>query len=189
MYEVSIAQFAADTGYAPAAGCWAFIGSEWIFDEQRSWRKTALDQGDDHPVTCVNWHDAVAYTDWLSRRTGQRYRLLSEAKWEYTARAGTQTPYWFGANADSICECVNLGDVATRDEFRWHEKDIKFEPLDNWTYVPCNDGHATTAPVTFGSSNPFGIYNMLGNVTELVADCWPRTGASTSASGSPETFS
>jgi len=191
-YEVSVAQFeafVADTGYAPAIGCWVFIGSEWIFDEQRSWQDSRLDQADDHPVTCISWHDAVAYSDWLSARSGQGYRLLSEAEWEYTARGGTQTAYWFGASAEKICEYVNLGDVTTRDRFRWHETEIKYESMDNWTYVPCRDGYATTAPVTFGSPNPFGVYNMLGNVTELVADCWHKNYATGPTDGLPRQLS
>jgi formylglycine-generating enzyme required for sulfatase activity len=176
-YEVSIARYAEfidDTEYAPADGCWRYIGSEFIFDESWSWRNNGLKQDDDHPVTCISWHDAVAYSDWLSERSGQRYRLLSEAEWEYTARAGTETPYWFGASADEICKYVNLGDITTRDRFRWHEKKMKYAPLDNWSNVPCRDGYAATAPVTFGSPNPFGVYNMLGNVQELVADCWQK---------------
>ena len=180
-YELSrahYARFVEDSGYAPAAGCWIFIGTEWIFDASRSWRDTQLDQGEDHPVTCINWHDALAYTRWLSERTGQRYRLLSEAEWEYAARAGTETAYWFGDSAEAICEYVNLGDITTRDRFGWHETEIKFAPLDNWTYVPCRDGYATTAPVDFGAPNPFGIFNMLGNVQELVTDCWHPSYAS-----------
>lgn len=174
-YELSNAQFAAfvnDTGYAPADGCWIFIGWEWILDDQRSWKNTQLGGDETHPVTCISWHDAVAYTRWLSERTGKNYRLLSEAEWEYAARGGTETAYWFGNSTEEICKYVNLGDITTRDRFRWHETEIKFEPVDNWTYVPCEDGYATTAPVTFGSPNPFGIYNMLGNVQELVTDCW-----------------
>ena len=191
-YEVSriqYAQFIEETGYAPFPGCWIFIGSEWIFDEKRTWTDSGLQQTQDHPVTCINWHDAVAYAEWLSRRSGKNYRLLSEAEWEYAARAGTDTAYWFGENADRICDYVNLGDLTTREKFRWDEKEIKFEPLDNWTYVPCRDGYATTAPVTFGSPNPFGLYNMLGNVTELVADCWHEGYATGPFSESPRQLS
>jgi len=184
-YEITQRQFTAfaqATGYNPTPGCWAFIGTEWIWDEERSWRDAKIDQTADHPVTCINWHDAVAYVDWLSQHTGQRYRLLSEAEWEYAARAGTSTPYWFGASTMAICDYINLGDITTRDAFGWHETEIKFELVNNWTYMPCTDGHATTAPVTFGQANPFGIFNMLGNVTEWTADCWHEnydTGPST----------
>ena len=191
-YEITRAQFAAfadATGYAPASGCWAFIGTEWIWDEDRSWRDARIGQTGEHPVTCINWHDAVAYADWLSLRTGQRYRLLSEAEWEYAARAGTTTPYWFGAETDDICTYINLGDITTRDAFGWHETEIKFELVNNWTYMPCDDGHATTAPVTYGVANPFGIHNMLGNVTEWTADCWHDTYQTGPATEAPRQLS
>jgi formylglycine-generating enzyme required for sulfatase activity len=174
-FEISRKQFASfvdDSGYAPADGCWAFIGSEFIFDDDRNWRQAGLGQQDDHPVTCISWHDAVAYTAWLSGETGESYRLLSEAEWEYAARGGAAGSYWFGDSSDDFCQFINLGDISTRERFRWHEKEIKYAPLDNWRNEPCRDGFPTTAPVTWGPPNPFGLYNMLGNVTELVADCW-----------------
>lgn len=174
-YEISRAQYAQfidATGYAPSDGCWAFIGSEFVFEEDRNWRHSKLDQAEDHPVTCISWHDAVAYADWVSERAGARYRLLSEAEWEYAARGGTQTTYWFGDSDEDICRYLNLGDIATRDRFRWHEKTMKYAPLDNWRNVPCQDDYGSTAPVTHGPPNPFGLHNVLGNVQELVADCW-----------------
>ena len=103
-------------------------------------------QSDDHPVVCVNWYDARAYTRWLSQETGEEYRLLSEAEWEYVARAGTTTQYWWG---DSIgrnqANCVDCGS-------RW-------------------DGEGT-APVGSFSANAFGVFDVSGNVTEWVEDCY-----------------
>ncbi|MEZ5457817.1 MAG: SUMF1/EgtB/PvdO family nonheme iron enzyme [Steroidobacteraceae bacterium] len=69
------AVFARETGYSRAPGCWHFVGSEWLFDESRSWRDAKIDQTDAHPVTCVNWHDAQAYLQWLSQKAGRHYRL------------------------------------------------------------------------------------------------------------------
>lgn len=186
-YETSVAEyerFVAATDYDPAPGCWAFIGSEFIFEEDRSWKASKLGQDATHPVTCISWNDAVAYTSWLSEKTGFAYRLLTEAEWEYAARGGTDTPYWFGADAKDICRYVNLGDTTTRETYRWHEKKMKYASLSNWHNEPCTDGWAATAPVDFGEPNPFGLYNMLGNVQELVADCWQdnyRTGPYTEA--------
>ncbi|MFO1426060.1 MAG: SUMF1/EgtB/PvdO family nonheme iron enzyme [Steroidobacteraceae bacterium] len=174
-YEVTRAEFArfvAATGYAPAPGCWHFVGSEWLFDEARSWRDAGLDQADDHPVTCVNWHDAQAYLAWLAQRTGRRYRLASEAEWEYAARAGMHTAYWFGDDASRACEFVNLGDLTTQDRFGWDKTHIKYDRMNDWKGEPCRDSHATTAPVTATAANPFGLHGMLGNANEWVADCW-----------------
>lgn len=174
-YEISLAQFqrfADESGYVTIEGCWIFIGSEWIFDDARSWRNAQLSQTPDHPVTCVNWHDAAAYADWLSAKTGDAYRLPSESEWEYAARAGTETPFWFGASPDDICDFVNLGDLDTQDAFGWHKTASKYEFMDNWQGVPCRDGFATTAPVRSGPANGFGLHHVLGNGMEWVADCW-----------------
>jgi formylglycine-generating enzyme len=174
-YEVTRAQFAEfadETGYRPAPGCWHFVGSEWLWDATRDWRDAALDQSDDHPVVCVNWHDASAYVEWLRRRTGRPYRLPSEAEWEYAARGGTRTAYWFGDEPAEICRFVNLGDRATRERFRWDETRILYEALSDWKGEPCDDGFATTAPVAAFPANPFGLYGLLGNANEWTADCW-----------------
>jgi formylglycine-generating enzyme required for sulfatase activity len=177
-YEVTRGEFAAfarETGYGPAPGCWHFVGSEWLLDDSRSWRDAKIDQTDAHPVTCVNWHDAQAYVAWLSQKTGQRYRLASEAEWEYVARAGTTTTYWFGDSPDDICRHVNLGDLTTQDRFGWDKTQIKYAVMNDWKGQPCRDGHATMAPVTSTAANPFGVHGLLGNANEWVADCWNDT--------------
>jgi formylglycine-generating enzyme required for sulfatase activity len=148
------------------------VGDEWQFDEQRSWEDPGYAQGDDEPVTCVNWHDASAYAAWLGERTGRHYRLPSESEWEYAARAGTTTAYWFGDDATDICRYVNLADQDARERFHWDEQRWEHGGLAGWRPVPCHDGHATMAPVEAFPPNPFGLYGMLGNANEWVADCW-----------------
>lgn len=174
-YEVTrreFTRFAEASGYSPAPGCWHFVGTEWLFDESRSWRDAKIGETDDHPVTCINWHDASAYLEWLSKETGRRYRLASEAEWEYAVRAGTTTTYWFGNDPDRICEFVNLGDLDTQDRFRWHETRIKYDKMSDWRGQACRDGYPTLAPVAATVANPFGLHGMLGNANEWVADCW-----------------
>lgn len=177
-YEVSRGEFAAfvqATGYQPAPGCWHFIGSEWLWDEARSWANAGIDQDDGHPVTCINWHDAMAYLHWLSGLTGHQYRLPSEAEWEYAARAGTDTVFWFGNSSENICRWVNLGDEAARKAYGWHQTQIKYAVMNDWKGEPCDDGYATTAPIKETAVNPFGLHGMLGNANEWVADCWNDT--------------
>jgi formylglycine-generating enzyme required for sulfatase activity len=97
------------------------------------------------PVINVSWKDAQDYASWLSRMTGQRYRLLSEAEWEYVARAGTATAYFWGnAIGAGNANCTGCGT-------RWDGKQ--------------------TAPVGSFKPNAFGLYDMVGNVWQWVADC------------------
>jgi formylglycine-generating enzyme required for sulfatase activity len=170
------ARFAAATGYAPAPGCFHFVGREWLMDEKRSWRaplpEPDLQPREDHPVTCVNWHDAVAYAEWLSATTGRRYRLPSEAEWEYAARGGTTTAYWFADAPDDVCRHANVGDRSTARAFGWEATKSEYAALGDWRAVPCDDGYAATAPVRAFPPNPFGLHGTSGNANEWVADCW-----------------
>ena len=96
------------------------------------------------PVMNVSWEDAQGYVSWLSDRVGFAYRLLSESEWEYVARAGTSTPYWWGDEVGrNHANCIGCGS-------RW-------------------DGQ--TAPVGSFSANGFGLHDVLGNVREWVEDC------------------
>jgi formylglycine-generating enzyme required for sulfatase activity len=114
------------------------------------------DQGwgrDKHPVINVNWDDATAYAAWLSRKTSKSYRLLSEAEREYVTRAGTTTPFWWGssitpkqANYDGSAEPYKGG--GTKGEYSQR-----------------------TAPVDSFEPNPWGLYNVHGNVWEWTVDC------------------
>jgi formylglycine-generating enzyme required for sulfatase activity len=109
---------------------------------------------DDRPVIHVTWSNAKAYVAWLSKRTGKEYRLLSEAEREYVTRAGTQTPFWWGtsitpeqANYDGSAEPYKGG--GWKGEYR-HQ----------------------TVPVKSFAPNPWGLYQVHGNVWEWVEDCW-----------------
>jgi formylglycine-generating enzyme required for sulfatase activity len=92
------------------------------------------------PVINVSWHDATAYAQWLSQVTGEQYRLPTEAEWEYAARGGTDTEYWWGDDVGSNnANCDGCGS-------RWDDKQ--------------------TAPVGSFAPNPFGLYDTAGNVWE-----------------------
>jgi len=85
--------------------------------------------GPSHPVTDVSWHDAKEYVTWLQEKTGEKYRLLNEAEWEYMARAGTDTARYWGESSGGQCLYANAADAEARTRFP------------NWTTVTCNDGH------------------------------------------------
>jgi formylglycine-generating enzyme required for sulfatase activity len=101
---------------------------------------------DDAPVTNVSWSDAKQYVAWLAETTRKPYRLPSEAEWEYAARGGTQTRYWWGDQFQpGMVNCKNCSDIPASDQ-----------------------------PVKVGSfkPNPFGLFDMGGSVDQWVEDCW-----------------
>ena len=112
------------------------------------------------PVTRLAWEDGRDYVDWLSEETGYRYRLPSEAEWEYVARAGTTGKYYFGDDPKTVCAHANIADGVYAKQFR--RADV----------ADCMDGHVRAASVGSFPPNPFGVHDMLGNVEEWVADCW-----------------
>ncbi len=113
---------------------------------------------DETPIRNVNWNDAQDYVRWLSRLTGRTYRLPSESEWEYAARGGTQSRYWWGSE-------LGTGMVACRG---------------------CGGQWNKTSPGPVGAfpANPFGLLGMNGSVAEWTADCWQETYANVPADGS-----
>jgi formylglycine-generating enzyme required for sulfatase activity len=139
--EVSVAEYAkftAATGHKPP--------------------RDSARRGAKMPVTFVSWNDALAYVRWLSTQTGKRYRLPSEAEWEYVARAGTSTPYWWGRGVG---------------ENRAHCFD-------------CETGLNPRQPTTVGrfKPNPWGVFDTAGNVNEWVNDCYHPDYTSAPSDGS-----
>jgi formylglycine-generating enzyme required for sulfatase activity len=103
--EITRGQFAAfvnATSYDAGNECYVFEGAKWEKRSGRNWRNPGYQQDDSHPVACINWNDAKAYAEWLSRKTGKSYHLPTEAEWEYACRAGGQHEYCGSDNIDSI---------------------------------------------------------------------------------------
>jgi formylglycine-generating enzyme required for sulfatase activity len=161
------AAFVADTGYDAGSKCYAFEGGKWEEKQGRFWRSPGFTQNGTHPAVCLNWGDAKAYVAWLARKTGKGYRLLSEAEWEYAARARTepgQYPrYFFGNDEKDLCRYGNGADQTA--------KSSSAVPKD-WTFAPCSDGYAYTSPVGSFAANGFGLYDMLGNAWQWTEDCY-----------------
>lgn len=167
-HEVAVRAFAAGR-YDVTRGQWALfvaatkrattLGCSWTGrsgndpDPHGSWSDTGFQQSEKHPVVCVSWNDAQDYVRWLSKQAGHEYRLLSEGEWEYSARAGSTTAYYWGSNAshghanygtDKCCSGLASG----------HDK---------WV---------NTSPVGSFPPNKFGLYDMSGNVMQWVQDCF-----------------
>ena len=169
-YEITRGEFAAFVAARPltdeAAGCSVIdaAAGKWTTIAARSWRNPGFNQTDRHPVVCVNWNDARAYVAWLSSITGKHYRLLSEAEWEYAARAGASTSRFWGDGRDDACRHANVADL-TRAA-------VQHVPAPTPELVfQCHDGYVQTAPVGHFTANAFGLYDVNGNVWEWTADC------------------
>jgi formylglycine-generating enzyme required for sulfatase activity len=130
-------------------------------------------QTDDDPVVCVSWQDAQDYAAWLSTKSGQHYRLLSEGEYEYVNRAGSATAYWWGASPEAQCEHANGADAAAKKEYP------------DWIYAAaCNDGFAHASPVGHFPPNAFGLYDTTGNVYSWTQDCYHESYKGAPADGS-----
>ena len=171
--EVTVGQFAEfvrATGYRTDAER-SNEGSVWDEDMGQlsnrsgvSWRMTfSGETADDNlPVLHVSWNDATAYVQWLANRTGHSYRLPSEAEFEYAIRAGSRSAYWWGEGRprEDVENLAGSGDQSESgrrfsNAFKGHEDDY-FGP----------------APVGSFSPNSWGIYDLAGNVSEWIQDCW-----------------
>ena len=165
-YEVTVAQFNAfvqDTGYDAGNRCFTYEDGSWDWRDGKTWRSPGFSQMLNEPVVCVDWNAATAYAAWLSQQTGETYRLLTEAEWEYAARAGTTTPFSFGATLST-------------DQANYNG---------NYTYGSGKTGVYREKTVAVGSfpANAFGLHDMHGNVWEWVEDCWTDDLSSQSATG------
>jgi formylglycine-generating enzyme required for sulfatase activity len=129
----------------------------------------------DQPVIRVNWQEALAFCEWLSHKTGMRFTLPTEAQWEWACRAGTATPMWFGAVDADFGAFANFADVNVKKfALEGFRPKIAVNPSPYHAFIPkietVDDKHQIEAPVGFYKPNPWGLYDMHGNVAE-----WTRS--------------
>ena len=146
------------TGFQGAFG-WNPDTMEFKMNEEYSWRSTGFAQSDTHPVVNVSWNDAIAFCKWLSSKEGNTYRLPTEVEWEYACRAGTTTSYSHGNDPEGSAKVGNVADAVFEAQFPELKGVIK-----------ASDGYAYTSPAGSFLPNPFGLYDMHGNVWEWCAD-------------------
>lgn len=163
-------EFVRASGYQPDS---VKLGGASVYDERSGALRDDADAtweddyagrkaADDLPVVNVSWNDAMAYAKWLGQRTGKAYRLPSEAEFEYALRGGTTTRYWWGDGkpATVVENLTGSGDRSSSGR-RWSH-----------AFRIYHDGYWGPAPVMKFAPNPFGLYDINGNVSEWVADCW-----------------
>jgi formylglycine-generating enzyme required for sulfatase activity len=143
--------FVNETGYAPVVGCVLYFDHTYPVVETASWREPGFEQSNRDPVVCVALQDIQAYIAWLNGKAAKRgeetaYRLPSEAEWEYAARGGTRSARWWGdAVGSGNANCDGCGSP-------WDKR--------------------RTSPAGSFPPNQFGLSDVLGNVWEVLRDCW-----------------
>jgi formylglycine-generating enzyme required for sulfatase activity len=163
-------EFVRASGYVPDS---VKLGGASVYDERSGALRDDSDatwqddyagrKADDKlPVVNVSWNDAKAYADWLGQRTGKTYRLPSEAEFEYALRGGTSTRYWWGDGMPTrpVENLTGSGDRSHSGR-RWSH-----------AFRNYRDGYWGPAPVMSFAANPFGLYDINGNVSEWAQDCW-----------------
>jgi formylglycine-generating enzyme required for sulfatase activity len=179
--------FVRETGRLSADGCYAWNGQQVAKYAAMTWRDPGFQQTHRDPVVCVSWDDAKAYVEWLNvhlRRLQELsgtsgsgpYRLLTEAEWEYAARGGMKTSYFWGDDANAVCRHANSLDLTGRGKISGLTSTEET--------VNCADGYVFTSPVGTFPPNGFGLYDMAGDAWQWTEDCWhdDYTGAPTDGS-------
>jgi len=156
------AEFVKKTRYSTGDKCWTLENGKYE-EHKGNWREPGFPQNDNNPVVCINWNDALAYVKWLSRKTGKKYRLPTEAEWEYAARGGTKTARYWGDNPDEACAYANGADKTAQ---------AQIQGATSWLVHHCTDGFAYTAPAGHFKPNAFRLNDMLGNVWEWTGDIY-----------------
>jgi formylglycine-generating enzyme required for sulfatase activity len=153
-YDVTRAEYAAfvrETGYVGGDSCSESGNPHAPLRKGATWKDPGFRQTDRDPVVCVSWDDAHAYVTWLNHKAGtERYRLPSEPEWEYAARAGATTMFWWGDDANAAAAHA------------WFK----------------GNAGGRTHPVGLKPANAFGLYDMAGNVWQWTEDCYADTYAS-----------
>jgi len=174
IHEVTLAsfkQFVQETGHEVLPGCRTYLpngdATGQLFRENINYENIGFPFPENPPVSCITKEDAIAYTKWLSQKTGKKYRLPSESEWEYFARGGTQTPYIWG---NDIALATNYANVYDQSSYAangfYANATTPFAPF------PGNDNNPYQASVGSLLPNNFGLFDVSGNVREWVLDSW-----------------
>lgn len=166
------AEFVKATSRQTEPNCVVWAGDWDRSDNGKTWADPGIPQTADHPVVCVSKNDAEAYADWLTQISGRPYALPTEAQWEYASRAGGSSAYPWGDKVDEACTYGNVADATLKAAHPARASQS------------CGDTYLYTAPAGMHQPNAFGLYDMIGNVWEWVADCWTPNHDALPADGS-----
>ena len=186
-YEVTVnefRQFVEATNFEVPQECRHEMNGWFRMASKGNWETNALNTSEFQPVVCINWQAANAYTQWLAKETGKPYRLPTEAEWEYAARAGTKTDYFFGDDTEQtkVCEYANTADL-TGENILQRDSNTSYY---NWSngMANCVDHSGYASIVGMYKANQFGLHDVVSNVLEMLADCRSEDYSNTPTDGS-----
>ena len=184
-YEVTVKEFGkfiTATHYQAPTQCMQMNNKEWFGLVPGSWETYNHSPGEYGPVTCIGWPAAMAYAQWLSKETGKRYRLPSEAEWEFAARAGATSNYPWGEDPEQACRYANIADHSANEAVKRDYDGLEYSGA--WKRLLCDDGVGYASIVGSYQPNAFGLHDMIGNIGEFTADCYNPTYTKENADGS-----
>jgi formylglycine-generating enzyme required for sulfatase activity len=177
-YLVTVAEFkkfAIDTDFKPSKNCNDHLNENWmgpVGDEiTATWDNNRYVNSEYQPVTCVTWQDANDYANWLSDKTGIQYRLPTEQEWEYSVKANTTSRYFWGDDPNWTQVC-SYGNFADHSGEYFASKEYGASYVGFIGHVNCDDGEAYNAIVGLYRPNPFGLFDMVGNVKQHLGQCY-----------------
>lgn len=188
-YEVTVKEFrhfVEQTGYKMPSQCIHKLNGWFNYGKtDGTWENNSLNTSDFQPVNCIGWQAANAYAQWLTKVTGHPYRLPSEAEWEYAARAGTSSKYYFGDDPDQtlVCDYENTADL-TGENILQRDASTSYVNFFNGK-SNCVDHAAYASIVGMYKPNPFGLHDMISNVVEFIADCYKDNYKDAARDGKP----
>ncbi len=175
-YPITVAefrQFVNATGHQTTNKCNDKLSKTWLSsgDGNANWQNNRYQHSDYQPVVCVSWHDANAYAKWISDKTGKEFRLPTEQEWEYATRANTTSRFFWGDDLafDESCEYANLGDQ-TSEYIASKEYGASYVGFIG--HVNCNDYEPYNSIVGLYRPNPWGLFDMVGNVKQFMGNCF-----------------
>lgn len=177
-YPVTVAEFklfAEDTNYVPDIKCGDYMDENWMSEQEGgptgSWNDHRYLQSDYQPVTCITPSIAERYAKWLSNKTGDNYRLPTEKEWEYALKANTNSNYFWGDDIAGTQVC-NYANVADQSGEYYASEQYGASYVGYLGYNNCDDGEPYISIVGLYRPNPFGLYDMVGNVNQVLAGCY-----------------
>ena len=181
-YPVTVAEFrkfAEDTGFDPKPTCKDHIDENWLTPPTAigtaSWDNNRYTKTEYHPVTCVSWQTAKAYAKWLSDKTGTSYRLPTEEEFEYATKANTTSRFFWGDDPEMTQAC-RYGNFADQNGEYFASTMYGASYVGFLDHANCDDGEPYNAIVGLYRPNPFGLYDMVGNVSQFLGTCYHEAG-------------